>query len=88
MKIFMELRPPRFVATLLALTSFGSYNRRVSGSLRCARSTQICSTEAPQTSDTRQTLGVIFKGSLFSNLGLTRRVKELLNKLNLSDYHG
>jgi len=35
----------------------------------------------------RKTLGVIFEGSLFSNLDLTRRVKKLLNKLNLSDYH-
>jgi len=40
------------------------------------------------TSFIRKTLGVIFEGSLFSNLDLTRRVKKLLNKLNLSDYHG
>jgi len=33
-------------------------------------------------------LGVIFDGSLFSNPDLTRGVKKLLNKLNLSDYHG
>ena len=38
MKI-LELRPPRFVASLLALTSFGSYNRRICGSLTLA---QIC----------------------------------------------
>jgi len=41
-----------------------------------------------ETSHIPITLGVIFEGSLFSNLDLTRRVKKLLNKLNLSNYHG
>ena len=33
-----------------------AYNRWVSGSLRCTRSTQFCSADAPQTSYTCQTL--------------------------------
>jgi len=43
---------------------------------------------APQTSHVPRTLGEIFEGSLFSNLDSTRCVEKLLNKLNLSDYHG
>lgn len=40
----------------LASPSARSYNKRVSGSLRCTRSAHICSAIAPQTSDTRQPL--------------------------------
>lgn len=47
----IQLRPPRFVASLLALTSFGSYNKRVCGSLRSPKSSYRA------TSDTRRTLG-------------------------------
>ena len=51
MKIFMELRPPRFVATLLALTSFGSYNSGYAARYR--------SLKPLRASHTRQTLYVI-----------------------------
>jgi hypothetical protein len=57
-----DLRAERFVASLLALTSFGSYNKRVSGS---AHSVRLSPNFAPlslcKTSDTRQPLGESFK---------------------------
>ena len=38
-----NLCPPRFVASLLALTLFGSYNKRVCGSLRSPKPPAVAS---------------------------------------------
>jgi len=66
----------RFVASL------GSYNTGYTAHFVRPNSAKGGTSYSPKT------LGVIFDGSLFSNLDLTRHVKKLLNKLNLSDCHG
>ena len=61
MRRFIELRPPSFVASLLAISSFGSANGWICDSLSLAQISPYC-----KTSHISRTIGYIAIGGMYN----------------------